>query len=44
LLSVIRLNGEVDAGTVIGTRKFDISPHDNIRTRYYKTDVTIEIT
>lgn len=42
LLSVIQLTEATDAGGVVGTRKFDISPHDDIRTLYYKTAVATQ--
>ena len=42
LLSVIRLDEAADAGAVVGTRKFDLTPHDDIRTLYYKTAVATQ--
>lgn len=42
LLSVIRLDETADSGDIAGTVKFDISPHDDIRTLYYKTAVATQ--
>lgn len=36
LLSVIRLDEGVDSGHIVGTRKYDVTDHDTIRTMYYK--------
>jgi methionyl-tRNA formyltransferase len=47
LLSVIKLDADVDAGAIVDTRKFDVNDHDTIRTMYYKlamatTDIFVE--
>lgn len=36
LLSVIKLDSGVDSGSLVDTRKFDITDFDTIRTMYYK--------
>jgi len=36
LLSVIKLDSGVDSGSIVDTRKFDITDFDTIRTLYYK--------
>jgi UDP-4-amino-4-deoxy-L-arabinose formyltransferase/UDP-glucuronic acid dehydrogenase (UDP-4-keto-hexauronic acid decarboxylating) len=36
LLSVMQLDEGADSGNVVETMKFDINPHDDIRTLYYK--------
>lgn len=46
LLSVIELDASVDSGRIVGTRKYDITEFDTIRTLYYKlvmatTDILI---
>lgn len=42
LHSIIMLSGEADAGAVVGTRKFEITPHDDIRTLYYKNVIATQ--
>lgn len=42
LHSVIRLTSDADAGNIVGTKKFDITPHDNIRTLYYKNVIATQ--
>lgn len=40
LLSLFHLDEGADSGALVGTRKFDITDHDDIRTLYYKLAVT----
>ncbi|MFO7832644.1 MAG: formyltransferase family protein [Halohasta sp.] len=42
LLSLIRLDADVDAGAVAATRKFDITEFDTIQSLYYKVSLAIE--
>lgn len=42
LLSIIRLDANVDAGGVAATRKFDITRFDTIQSLYYKVTLAIE--
>lgn len=42
LLSIIRLDANVDAGAVAATRKFDINQFDTIQSLYYKVSLSIE--
>jgi len=42
LLSIIRLDADVDAGAVAATRKFDINQFDTIQSLYYKVSLSIE--
>ncbi len=42
LLSIIRLDANVDAGGVAATRKFDINQFDTIQSLYYKVTLAIE--
>ncbi len=42
LLSIIRLDANVDAGGVAATRKFDINQFDTIQSLYYKVTLSIE--
>jgi methionyl-tRNA formyltransferase len=42
LLSIIRLDADVDAGAVAATRKFDINQFDTIQSLYYKVTLSIE--
>jgi UDP-4-amino-4-deoxy-L-arabinose formyltransferase/UDP-glucuronic acid dehydrogenase (UDP-4-keto-hexauronic acid decarboxylating) len=43
LLSDIHLDAEADAGPVVGTWKFDVSPHDDVRTLYDKTAAKLRL-
>jgi UDP-4-amino-4-deoxy-L-arabinose formyltransferase/UDP-glucuronic acid dehydrogenase (UDP-4-keto-hexauronic acid decarboxylating) len=42
LLSVIKLDEHVDAGLVVDTCKYDITPHDDIRTLYHKLTIATQ--
>jgi len=42
LISLITLAVEADAGTVVATRKFDVTEFDDIETLYYKIVMTVQ--
>jgi methionyl-tRNA formyltransferase len=42
LHAVIKLDSGADDGDIVATRKFDITPHDDIRTLYYKNVVATQ--
>lgn len=38
-ISIFKIDAGIDSGEVIDTKKFDLSPHDTIKTSYYKVSM-----